>query len=183
MFSDDHGAKLNTWIRNTKLHLARCNDVRLVGDFACRLKDEVAPAYEEVLIRLLPQINVTDGHLLGFRARGYLHWALLGRNVELVIVILSALEKVGDRRAIRNIAKLANGKASAAREQRIRQKALCCLEVLTARVELEEQMANANRRESRLLRPASAATGSNPTLLRPLANTEHCPNTDRLVTP
>src|SRR2546425_13292967 len=99
-----HGVKLSELIRALKLEIAQSGDVMRVGEFACRLKDETAPAYEAGLIRLLPKLGIEHGLILDKRARGYLHWALLGGNRDLVLAILGALRKVGDGRAIRNVA-------------------------------------------------------------------------------
>lgn len=141
------------------------DDISVVGPLTEALEYRnraVREAAATSLIRLLPRLQATDTDLLTFAQRGNLHRALLRDNVELALAILSALEQVGDGRAIPNVQKLASGFGLAHQEKRVQESARQTLACLRQRVELQ-------RAPQILLRAASASEVGAGTLLRPAA--------------
>ena len=119
----------------------------------------------DVLIRLLPQLQATDADLLTLRHRKMLYGLLRSgidayyhqyfRRSNLSIAILSALEQIGDEKAVPHVAKLAR----TAREPQVRAAAQECLPFLQERAEQ-------TRIEQTLLRASTSATTPD-MLLRP----------------
>ena len=165
MFGDNHGRRINSSIEDLNHLFGKYSNVELVGVLARHLKDETAVAYERALVRLLPKLQVTQGHLLDRKARTLLNWALLGGNRLLVLAILHAYRKVGDRTSIRSVSKLASGRALASSDQEVRDSAAGCLLVLQARAEIQEDDGKEQSRIKSLLRPSTPESEEG-TLLR-----------------
>jgi hypothetical protein len=143
--------------------LAEFEDIRSVGPLALALEyqdRELKAVAENKLTRLLPRLQVSDAPLLDEEQRKCLYRALRGRNTELVLAILKALEQVGDEQAVPYVQKLADGEGIAATALRIREAAQACLPALQQRAELE-------RSRQTLLRAASASDTPSDVLLRP----------------
>jgi hypothetical protein len=155
MLGDNHGRRVNSQIQTIKHLVGSIDKVELVGPLACHLRDESASPYVQALIRLLPKVEITDGYLLDRRERGYLNWALMGGNRELVLAILDMLRKIGDHTAIRNVSKLAAGKGLAADYPDIKESAIGCLLVLEARSEIQDADQKEEQSLASLLRPMS----------------------------
>jgi hypothetical protein len=144
--------------------LARFNDVRVVGPLAEALKvrdEHVVRIVTESLIRLLPQLQVSDAFLLNQRQRNCLEVALQGKNEALTLAILKAWEQVGDSDAIAEVEFLAEGRGMLGWRPEVVAAARECLPFLRQSVE---------RRQSglELLRAADGTVISSDILLRPV---------------
>jgi hypothetical protein len=148
--------------------LAEFEDVRSVGPLAQALEyqdRELKAVAENKLTRLLPSLQASDASLLDEEQRKCLYRALHGRNTELVLAILKALEQVGDDKALPHVEKLAEGEGVVRGDfSRIREAAQACLPALQQRAEWE-------RSRQTLLRAASASDTPSDVLLRPAGGT------------
>lgn len=161
--------------------LERITDLRSIGRLAEALSwpDERATRrVGRALIPLLLQLRASDSRLLDDRQRDCLHAVLrmdrARRDADLQVAILTALEQVGDTRAIPHVAALAEARASTARQQRVKNAAAECLAALT----------NTARRvdtERLLLRAAAAPTSPEMGLVMPAGTADTPP--ERLVRP
>jgi hypothetical protein len=118
--------------------LAQYDGVRAVGPLAEALtwKDKsIRIIAEAALIRLLPRIQASDADCLNEKQRKCLHQALYCKNEPLVLAILTALEQVGDEKAMPYVEKLAAGRTRSSWEKRIQAAAEVCLPYLKQRVE------------------------------------------------
>ena len=114
---------------------------------------------QKAIAALLVKAESDDFALLNTAHRLFLNKALLGYDTELVTAVLTAWARAGDSRAIPFVAKLAEGRASAATNPGIQRQAQECLVILQERAALEQ---NADT----LLRASTAATTPG-ILLRP----------------
>jgi hypothetical protein len=143
--------------------LAEFEDIRSVGPLAEALEyqDRALKAIaEDKLKRLLPRLQASDAGLLDEEQRKCLYRALRGRDTNLILAVLKALEQIGDEQAVPFVQKLANGEGLAARYSGIREAAQECLPALQQRAERE-------RSRQTLLRAASASDTPSDMLLRP----------------
>lgn len=110
------------------------SDVRAIGPLleAMRLADmEGIP--QRALKELLPQLEPGDAVLFTDAHRHCLHLALDDPNTDLVILLLKALEKIGDGRSIGVVKRLANGSGRARIDPQVLRAAQHCLPLLEAR--------------------------------------------------
>jgi hypothetical protein len=145
--------------------VAELDDIRSVGPLAEALTLQNAGIQriaETALIRLLPRLRASDAHLLNTEQRSYLYRALDGKNDELTLAILQALEQVGDGAAFPYVKRLAEGKGRAARNSHILEAATECLPSLWQRAANE-------RASSELLRAGDQPDTPADILLRPAA--------------
>jgi hypothetical protein len=120
--------------------LADYGDVRAVGPLAEALGRSDRQIHEiaaAALTRLLPRLRPADAGLLNANQRRSLHRALNGENTGLTLAILSALERVGDDRALPYVERLARGQRRAAKSLEIQRAAQVCLPFLQVRIEKE----------------------------------------------
>jgi hypothetical protein len=147
--------------------LAEFEDIRSVGPLAEALEyqdRELKAIAESKLTRLLPRLRASDASLLDEEQRKCLYRALRGRDTNLILAVLKALEQIGDEQAVPFVQKLANGEGLAARNSGIRAAAQECLPALQERAERE-------RASRELLRAASASDTPSDVLLRPAGGT------------
>ena len=110
------------------------SDVRAIGPLleAMRLADmEGIP--QRALKELLPQLEPGDAALFTDAHRHCLHLALDDPNTDLVVLLLKALEKIGDGRSISAVKRLANGRGRARIDPQVLYAARHCLPLLEAR--------------------------------------------------
>jgi hypothetical protein len=141
------------------------DDVSIIGPLAEALEYRSRPVREaatSALVRLLPRLQESDSDLLTSEQRTNLHRALMGKNPELVVAVLNALEVTGDGTAIPNVQKLASGLGVAGADKQIQARAQHILLVL-------RQRAEAQCAPQMLLRAASAGEVGTEVLLRPAA--------------
>lgn len=140
------------------------------------------------LIHLLPRLRVTDANLLTPRQHKLLFdilskseripWYRRYWSAELKIAILSALEQIGDEKAIPRVEKLARS----ARNLQVRAAAQECLPYLTVRAEqarVEQTLLRASTPAASpdtLLRPTVAASPTEPQQLLRASHTENDTN-------
>ncbi|MCC6728753.1 MAG: hypothetical protein IT208_05380 [Chthonomonadales bacterium] len=186
-------------------NLAKTEDKRAAGVLALAYRDGDGATREVAargLTNLLPRFRSSDRHLLGDDGMAALIGILgatvrdggsdLRRAVDLRIVILTALEQVGDARAIPAVRRLQGMPLTVSaiarafdslhvqvpvRQEyaRLQRAAADCLRAL-------EQNAEAERLRSVLLRPASSPNGAGDSLLRPAAAGDRTPP-ERLLRP
>lgn len=157
-------------------------DVRAVGRIAEALvwpDEQVRTAAISALTRLLPQLTEDDASLLTTAQRQCLY-VLLDRSValqhpEAAVVLLQALERIGDVAAIRPVRALAESSERTARMAAVKEAAQRCLPVLLER-------ARRNTDPQILLRPAEALGPPEEVLLRPVTGPTAGDNS-RLVRP
>ncbi len=131
---------------------------------------ELKKIAREALKILLPRLQATDSDLLSTTQRQHLHGIFKQQDAELTLILLHALEQVGDLRDWNAVQTLANRKT----EGKIRGKAKAKPEVIYAAQEcLPFLQANAERQEVRhtLLRAADSHFNTPDILLRPAQNT------------
>lgn len=143
--------------------VADADDLRVIGSL-CRFL-EWNSASKGILTCLLPRMQSTDAHLLNAEQRLCLYkqlrrdthtiFFLPNRNAELSLVILKALEQIGDASALPYVAQA----AKTARSASVRQAASDCLPYLTQRAKSEHE-ANS------LLRASASIAIPDATLLR-----------------
>jgi hypothetical protein len=148
--------------------LARMEDLRVIGILleAHESKDKVLRQIaEQALIRLLPRVKATDAGLFSLDQLERMHYLLYGRNAELALAALKALEQIGDGLSawfVEGLTGLApqsiNFRLSG--DRRVREAARECLPAINQRLELK-------RLSQTLLRPASAPEDPSGILLRP----------------
>ena len=110
------------------------SDVRAIGPLleAMRLADmEGIP--QRALKEMLPLLEPGDAVLFTDAHRHCLHLALDDPNTDLVILLLKALEKIGDGRSISAVKRLANGSGRARIDPQVLYAAQHCLPLLEAR--------------------------------------------------
>jgi hypothetical protein len=89
--------------------LSGIDDRRAIGPFTealgfSPLSDSKARSLaREALIRLLPQLQASDGALLSDQQRANLHRALRGKDSTLTLAILKGFERVGDARDLASV--------------------------------------------------------------------------------
>jgi hypothetical protein len=119
--------------------------------------------YEKIrasLIKLLPTLQASDADLLSSYQRGILYRELNGKDIELSLAILKALQQVGDRNALPVVDKLARGDGRSAKSIELQQAAQMCLPFLMARTRGEQE-------QHQLLRAFGSNASTPDTLLRP----------------
>lgn len=156
--------------------LTQYGDTRIVGPLITAMSwpdmELHRPALKHALVQLLPRMRASDAHLLDARQRAWLRRALRGRDEQLVIAILKALEQIGGREDMPHVERLARRRARAPRARAIQQAAEQCLTMLRGRLDqtgdtlLRAARSDAPDSES-LLRPAGDAQAPPDTLLRP----------------
>jgi hypothetical protein len=155
---------------------AQLDDISLVGplaealEFTDRRLNKEMPTRaiaEEALIRLLPRLQASDGHLLDEEQRQVLYRALDADNRELVHAILAALTQVGGVSAIAPVTKLTSSTLPSVRDS-----ASQCLQAVSQRVERQKMAAQ-------LLRPSQGAEPD--LLLRPAADRNGTVDSDQLL--
>lgn len=126
-----------TWLHSqmaTLIATIPASDVRAIGPLleAMRLADmEGIP--QRALKELLPQLNPADAVLFTDAHRHALHFALDDPNTDLVVLLLKALEHIGDGRSISAVKRLANGGGRARVDPQVLYAAQHCLPLLEAR--------------------------------------------------
>ena len=85
------------------------------------------------LMELLPRLTPADAALFSDAQRQNFHRALADTNTDLVTIVLKALEKIGDGRAVPYVARLAAGKGRARVDPQVLYAAQRCLPILQAR--------------------------------------------------
>lgn len=156
--------------------IAQFDDVRAVGplldalDFQDKKTSEIA---EQALIRLLPRLNASHSRLLSAEQYGLLIKAIHSKRVPVAVAAVTALEQIGDEKALPIVGQLARGEGRAAREPALQQAAMDCLPALTVLAERKRagaellRAANGNvTQQGVLLRPAlPSQSGENPAFL------------------
>jgi hypothetical protein len=145
--------------------VAELDDIRSVGPLAEALELRNAGIQriaEAALIRLLPRLRASDAGLLSAEQRSYLYRALNGKNEELILAILQALEQVGEGAAFPFVKRLAEGKGRAESSIRVLKTAQECLPFLW-------QKAANERASNELLRAGGRPDTPADILLRPAA--------------
>ena len=141
------------------------DDVSIIGPLTEALEYRSKAVRREAastLIRLLPRLQSADADLLNSQQVVILNRALMGKNPELVLAIVRALEHVGDSRAISGVEGLASGNGIANADERMQAVAGQTLLVLQERAETE-------RVRSTLLRASASSEAGADILLRPSA--------------
>jgi hypothetical protein len=136
------------------------SDVRAIGPLleALSYADmDGIPQY--ALMELLPRLAPADAALFSDKQRQNFHRALTDTNTDLVTLVLKALEKIGDGRAVPHVARLAAGEGRARIDPQVLYAAQHCLPVLEARSVYD----SANHT---LLRPTSPPPADGEQLLR-----------------
>ena len=132
------------------------DDIRIVGPLLEALEYRSRQTRHlaiQKLILLLPQMQTEDLEGLDARQRACLRNAIGSKNVDFVLGVLSAIERLEDAAAMPGVEKLAVGDGIAGQHQDVCKAALRCQIVLRARRE-REQAANM------LLRPSAEETHS-----------------------
>lgn len=153
--------------------LSDFDDVRIVGSLLEACEDiDAATAIHEALTRILPQMKASDAHMLNTHQKKKLYemiglpklFGKYGRNEDetLQLVILRALQQIGDGAAMPYVEKLANPPAGAKVSKEVQEAARECLPFLTQRAEQE-------RLSMTLLRAAGTMETQSGELLRPAA--------------
>lgn len=147
--------------KNSAQQLADVDDLRAVGPLADALatgdKDMRAVA-EEPLMRLLPRLQASDSALLNVTQREALVNALWKAKPEFALVVLKALEQIGDEKALPMVERLARGDKDI--DARVTEAAKECLPALRMRAE------NAKAAQT-LLRGSGISNVAPDTLVRP----------------
>ncbi len=159
--------------------ISEFQDVRAVGHLATAMEIQdkgTRRIVEDALTRLLPEMRASDAGLLNAEQRENLYRGLRRKNPPLVLAILTALEQVGDSKAIPYVEKLEKNlleqQAEAKKLARLQpaeidqqlQAARECLQFLQDHVQQEQA-------RQTLLRASSAAQVAPDSLLRPAAET------------
>ncbi len=155
--------------------LATVADKRAVGPLLqCWSLRDVRAIVEEPLLRLLPQLQEADAHLLTESDRDCLAAMTRARKLAVVLAALTALKRVGDGRAVAAVRVLAEGSGIARDSREVRLAAQNCLSILQARAEQDRhreillRAASALHDRDSLLQPALNAGSDNSfALLRP----------------
>ncbi len=110
------------------------SDVRAIGPLleAMRYAD-MQGIPQRALKELLPLLTPADAVLFTDAHRQSLHLALDDVNTDLVVLLLGALEKIGDGRSIGPVTRLANGNGRARVDPQVLRAAQHCLPLLEAR--------------------------------------------------
>jgi hypothetical protein len=153
--------------------MAGYHDLRVVGPLAdaLRMPDMETQYLAAMALRhLLPRLTADDGDLLNEAQRNSLYRHLRGRNVELSLAILRALEQVGDARAVPHVQRLTE--AGVPCDGRVRKAAEECLPYLLLRVEraaapriLLRASSNSDRNPEALLRTVAGPIDTDANLL------------------
>ena len=110
------------------------SEVRAIGPLLEALSYTDMDGIPQVaLMELLPRLTPADAALFSDAQRQNLHRALTDTNTDLVALVLKALEKVGDGRAVPHVAHLAAGKGRAHIDPQVLYAAQRCLPLLEAR--------------------------------------------------
>jgi hypothetical protein len=151
----------------TARELAGFEDVRVIGTLAEALEwpdAEMRHVAALALIQLLPKMRASDAGLLTASQRGCLYRLLKPENAEeteeLLLAILTALEQVGDEKAVPYVQSLANHFPATVAQKRVTDAAIQCLPYLEERVQQ-------NRFSQTLLRSSQAEEVGADVLLRP----------------
>ena len=162
--------------------IAATDDLRMVGPLVDRLRTgqkrrRTRRVVRQALIRLLPRLRAGDGYLLSREQHARLcatlvHLSMLGRDAELQIAIVAALQEVGGPAALPVVESLAHNRSRAANRRRVREAAQVCLPYLSRRAQMARYRGTLLRAADRtgvdsgeLLRAALADPGVGPTLL------------------
>jgi HEAT repeat protein len=155
--------------------LKELDDPRLVNEFAQCLQDRdrnVRSDAAYALKRLLPKLQAGDAESLSPESMDALIRVLGGRDRDLSIAILKALEQVGDERALPAVERLASRKGRG-RDGHVYRAAEECLPALRQRAERSRQAHTLLRAADSvddatvLLRPARAGVSTVERLVRP----------------
>ena len=145
--------------------LAQLEDMRAVGAWAEALEvpdREVRQMARQALTKLLPALRPSDGYRLDAEQRRCLAAHLLRaareEEVDFILLLLRALEQVGDSSAISFVEKM-KGEGIAVKDTRIHEEADACLSVLAARKDQEQN-------QQTLLRGSHIISEAPETLLR-----------------
>lgn len=161
--------------RKTTAALAAVDDIRMVGPLLDRLRPNAKArrtrrVVTQALTRLLPRLKASDAPLLTTEQKGRLahhldRLALFQRDKEFQIVILRALEQVGDAQAVPVVEKMVQRTPRWEAQERVHRAAVECLPFLLQRAEEEQS-------RSTLLRSAGAPETNFDELLLPAAGVE-----------
>lgn len=173
--------------KNTVFILTTMNDIRIVGPLCDALgfgDAGMAKIAQETLIEILPRLQSTDAHLLNNEQRRELYKTLLTNNRLLILATLTALEQIGDEKALPIVEQLASSEPLTQNRLGVRKKALRianleireaaqnCLPFLRERAAAQKASQELLRASSPdtniadLLRPASSQTTAPQELLR-----------------
>ena len=156
------GRRYTTRFRATTAALAAESDLRMIGPLIDRLRPgstdrRVRRVLKQALVRLLPRLKASDASLLAARQKAELaHYlgglAMSPQHAELQVVILRALEQVGDAQAIPVVERIIQRKPRWSAQALVHRAAVDCLPFLLAR-------ADADKTRNTLLRSASGFGG------------------------
>lgn len=160
--------------------LTQQTDVRAIGIWLDLRALHERPTYSLInraLTALLPKLRASDAILLNQQQRRELYNMLKERkDRSFVLIVLSALEQIGDSDALWPVEQLAEGQYLAAKDAEIRQRAVECLEYLQIHAsEVDAQQI--------LLRASNTETGQPEQLLRPVKTAEETPADQLLRAP
>lgn len=175
------GIAAGAWFAPTRLQkfaarkLAETEDVRTVGPLAEALDKQDAGTKRvatDALIRLLPKMKYSDRDLINDRQRKFLYAGFGDRGIEYTRALLHALEQIGDGKAVKYVARYAEGKGTAKKHPDLVEEANRLLPILEERAEQEMARDRLLRaagptevNTDELLRPASASSDTNSELL------------------
>lgn len=156
-------ANASLYQKNLVASLHKWGDIAAVGPLAATLGVQKIDrnVVLDALTRLLPKMRASDVRLLTPGQRASLYATMKSKpeaNPEFLIVLLKALEQIGDDAAIPHVERLAHIKPGGDKTDRVREAALACLPTIQERVRHLHE-------ESVLLRPA----GVGDELLRPVS--------------
>lgn len=140
------------------------SDPRIVGPLIDMLGyADMGGIPQRILQDLLPQLQPADAIHFSQRDRERIYSALSDNDTELVLLLLRALEKIGDGRAIPAVTWLASGGGAASHDPLVRDAAQHCLPILEARSLYDAA-------SQTLLRPSNRQPEETDHLLRPAAD-------------
>jgi len=169
--------------RKTTMALAQVDDIQMIGPLIDRLRTSnlvergvrrPRRVVRQALMRLLPRLQASDATRLTplqkARLAQYLgHLALLQRDKEFQIVILRALEQVGDAQAVPIVEKIIQRKPHWSAQEQVHAAAVECLPFLLQRAQEENSRqtllrstSGGDERGGQLLRPAEAVKEIDP---------------------
>jgi hypothetical protein len=162
--------------RLTTEALAAADDVRMVGPLIDRLRTgrrrpRTRRIVRQALLRLLPRLRASDAaHLTAEQhsrlSRTLARLGMLGRDTELQLAILGALQQIGGLQALPVVEHLAHKRSRSPKRRRVREAALACLPYLQQRARQEQardtllRAAGSEAVGVELLRAAYGAAGS-----------------------
>lgn len=151
--------------------LSQLREKRAVGPLCDVLEfknPEMTVMAKKALTELLPTLQASDAPLLNREQRAILYRSLSENDLPFSLVILKALEQIGDGKALPAVQKMAQAEAATAKQKEVREAARACLPFLEERAEREKISSTLLRASEPtihpevLLRPAETVTSTSP---------------------